>query len=89
MYGQTRDLLKEQLRWPITDRRIASLRYVHDKKVCTATVGQLENQNHRYEIVAIYESSLYIVYTRAPNGAAGVTILVAKEEVTDVEDFDA
>lgn len=89
VYAGITDSLKEQLRWPITPRRIRSLDYIHDKKRCRVEVGQLESQENRYRILAIFESNHYIVFTRADDGGHGVTILVNKDEVTAVEDFRA
>jgi hypothetical protein len=87
VYALARAALTDQLRWPITDRRVFRLDYVHDKKSRSVEVGGLEAQSRRFIILAIFESSVYIVHTRAVNGGAGVTILVSKDEVTEVTDF--
>ena len=87
MYDGMAVALKDQLRTTITDRRIFSLRYTHDKKKRQLQVGQLEQQEKRYEVMAIFESSPYIVFTQAKGGDHGITILVNKDEVTDIEDF--
>lgn len=87
VYTGMMEALKEQLRWPITPRRIFKLKYIHDKKPWQAEVGQLERQGNRYQILAIFESNCYIVFTRDTDGSHGVTILVNKDEVTDIEDF--
>ncbi len=80
--------LVDQFRLPINERRIVSLDYVNGKRNWRLAVGELDNQENRYEILAIFESKSYIVYTRAKNGGTGVTILVDKDEVTAVEYFD-
>lgn len=80
------EILKDQFRWPIVERKIFSLDYVHDKKSLSVEVGQELKQ--RYEVMAILESSSYLVFTRTPSGAAGVTLLVNKAEVESVVDFD-
>jgi hypothetical protein len=82
------DHLKDQLRMPIGTRRIFSIDYTHDKKPWHAEVGQLDQQEKRYEVAAIFESGVYIVFTRAKNGNPGPKILVSKDEVTDVQDFE-
>jgi hypothetical protein len=88
-YQNLFDLLKDQLRMPLTPRRIFSIDYTHDKKQWHAEVGKLEQQERRYEILAIFESAgVYIIVTQAKNGNPGVKILVSKDEVTDVKDFD-
>jgi ABC-type phosphate/phosphonate transport system substrate-binding protein len=81
-------LLKEQLRMPITDRRIYSLSYTHDKRKWRAVVGEREEQEDRYDIVAIFEAKPYIVFTRAQNGGQGLTIMVNPDEITAIEYFD-
>lgn len=87
-YQNIADSLKTQFRLPIEERRIFSLSYVNSKKSWRAEVGRLEEQESRYQIVAIFESKSYIVFTRAQDGTDGLTILVDKTEVTAVEDFD-
>lgn len=89
VYRGIADLLKSQLRLPILERQIYSLSYTNSKKKWFAQVGELEQNEHRYEIVAIFESKQYIVYTRAKTGGAGPIILVDKAEVTAVEDFES
>ena len=87
-YQKLAQLLRLQFRLPIVERRIFNLTYTNSKKEWFAEVGELEEQNGEYEIVAIFESKTYIIFTRAADGRDGVTIMVDKAEVTDVEEFD-
>jgi hypothetical protein len=80
--------LESQFRLPILDHRIFSLSYTNSKKKWYAEVGQLEEQEGRYQIVAIFESKQFIVFTHTPEGKPGPIILVDKDEVTKVENFD-
>ena len=89
VYAEALDALKKQLRWPITPRRIRRMSYMHDKRHHTLEVGQLDDQETRFVVLAIFESSQYIAYTRTPEGRPGVIILVSPEDVTEIEDFDA
>lgn len=82
------DFLKDQLRVVISDRKIFSITYIHDKKEILAQVGQLDQKGGRYEIMAIFESNPYIIYTQGKDGGNGVTILVDKNEIAAVKDFD-
>lgn len=82
------DAVKEQMRVPVTARKIYRLDYVHDKKQLRAEVGKLDPQQGRYEVFAILESRPYIVFTRLSNGGAGLTILVSNDEITEVVDFE-
>ena len=86
-YDEIRKSVKEQLRVQIAERKIFSIDYVHDKKPWRAEVGQLDPQQGRYEVIAIFQSKPHIVFTRSPNGASGLTILVNSDEITEVEDF--
>jgi len=81
--------LESQFRLPILDHRIFSLSYTNSKKKWYAEIGELEEQENRYQVVAILESKQFIVFTHTPDGKPGPIILVDKDEVTEVEDFDA
>jgi len=87
-YQGIADALKRQFRLPIVERRIFSLKYTDGKNKYRVEVGQLEEQEDRYEILAIFECKCFMVVTRAANGSAGPTILVDKSKVTAIEDFD-
>lgn len=87
-YQGMAEALKNQFRMPIDERRIFSLSYINSRKKWHAQVGQMEEQEGRYKILAIFESKPYIVVTQAKNGDQGLTILVDKTEVTAVEEFD-
>lgn len=77
----------DQLKAVVGDRKIFSISYIREKKLCYAEVGQMDQQEGRYQVMAILESSPYIVYTRAKNGTPGVMVLVNKDDVTDIQDF--
>ncbi len=87
VYKSMADSLKSQFRLPILDRRIYSLDYVNSKRRWRAEVGKLEEQEDRYEILAIFESKSYIIYARSKTTNDGLTIMVDKTEVTAIEDF--
>jgi len=88
-YAQIKQALWAQFRLPILEQRISSLNYVNSKRSWRAEVGQEEQQERRYEIVAIFESKHFIIFTRTADGVAGPIILVDKAEVTAVEHFEA
>lgn len=87
VYAQLLDAVKDQMRMPITGRRIHAIKYVHDKKTLTARVGERDPQQGRFEVLAIFESKPYVLATRTPNGGTGVMILVDSNEITEVEEF--
>lgn len=82
------DIAKDQLRWPVTSRKIFRIEYISHKKPFIAEVGRLAPAEHRYEIVAILDSTVYLVVTKAIDGGPGITILVDKSDVTSVIEFD-
>ena len=86
-YESIISVVKDQLRTPITERKIFSINYTHDKKRLRAEVGGLDPQMGRYEVCAIFESKPHIIFTRTEKGEPALTILVNSDEVTAVEDF--
>jgi hypothetical protein len=88
IYGEIKKNLVGIFHLPIEERRVFSLSYTNSKKAWYSEVGQLEEHERRYEVVAILESKQYIVFTRTPHGSPGPMILVDKAEVTGVVDFE-
>lgn len=90
-YLEIKRLVTEQMRVPIVDRRIFSLRYAngkHDKDKWYAEVGRVGQQERHHEVVAILEANVFIIVHRTEHGSAGPIVLVSKDEVTAVEEFD-
>ncbi|MFI5240434.1 MAG: hypothetical protein ACHQUB_01875 [Candidatus Saccharimonadia bacterium] len=69
-------------------QRIYSLDYTHDKKHIHMEVGKLEPLENTYEVIAIFQSNSYVVFTKTKTGANGVTILVSKDEVEKIVEFE-
>lgn len=88
VYAKIKATLHSQLRLPIEDRRIQSLSYTNSRKRWVAEIGELEQQERQYEILAILDAKQYIVFTRSIRGGSGPIILVDKDEVTAVVEFD-
>ena len=90
LYSSIAKQLKSQLGIVLEDDRIFRVTYQRGKKKYAAEVGQLEEHEDHYEIVAIYKTPrLYIVFTQTPEGGTGVSILIDKDEILIVEDFAA
>ena len=87
VYGDIVAAVKDQLKCPITERRIARLVYRNGRRMLTAAVGSQEQMEGHYEVVAILESKFYVVVTKSSNGAAGPCILVDAGDVAVVESF--
>jgi hypothetical protein len=74
--------------YPLTDRRIFSMVYVHEGKTFYAKVGEPETRT-RALVVAILESErLYYVCTGNRGVIRGELIFVGVNEVQDLELFD-
>jgi len=83
--------LKEQ-GLDLTDRRIFSLTYSHSKKRYHSEVGQRDDRVNE-EVIAILESfcpvsGMYLVCTYNRGVLGGEPVLVGKEEVREIIDFE-
>jgi hypothetical protein len=88
-YRKMARALAMQFRLTLVERRIYSISYRNSNKARKLEVGKIEQEHGIYEVMAIFESKTYIVLTRAPDGSDGVTIMVGKQEVEEIEEFDA
>ena len=80
--------IHDQLKISMSGRLIQAVEYTHDKKKCRLEVGQLDQQENRYQIAAIFESKPFMVATLGEGGRPGPTILVNPDEITKIIDFD-
>jgi hypothetical protein len=86
-YASFLEVVKDQMRTKVTDRRIHSIKYVHDRKRYTARVGEPDPQQGRFEVLAIFESTPFAVISRTRSGKDSVMILVNSAEIEEVEEF--
>ena len=84
---ELRKELRSQLGTELTSRQIFSLTYVIDKKAYYAEVGKKDPVQGRGTIAAIYESKVFIVYTRNSRNEPSSIYLVNKEKVSKVVSF--
>lgn len=70
-----------------TDRRIYSIHFHHNGKDYFAEVGKPEPQINE-EVIAILESNTFLICTPNRRVIRGMPILVGKEEVYSIEDFE-
>jgi hypothetical protein len=87
VYAEMKRSLFDQLRMPIVDRRIFKLSYTNSKRDWHVQVGEPGQREPQYEVMAIFESTVFIVLNQTSAGSAGPIVLVDKAEVTGVEDF--
>jgi len=78
---------KKSVGWDVTDRRIFSLTYLHDRKKYHSEVGQPDDRVNE-EVIAILESYTYLVCTHNRGVIRGEPVLVGKEEVKKSIDFE-
>ena len=86
-YSEVRALAMKKSSYPLTDRRIYSLRFLEEgRQEASATVGRL----YRGEtVIAIFESSEpYYVCTHDRGVRYGDPYLVGPHQVTSVEEFE-
>jgi len=91
VYQGIKMFLKDQ-GWHTTDCRIFSLRYTHYNKKYHSQVDQLDDRVNQ-EIVAILEaffgeSFMYLVCTGNYGVYRGSPVMVGKEEVKEILDFE-
>ena len=73
--------------WDVTDRRIFSLTYLHGRKKYHSEVGKPDDRVNE-EVIAILESFIYLVCTHNRGVIRGEPVLVGKEEVKKIIDFE-
>ena len=73
--------------WNVTNRRIFSLNYAHEGKKYYSEVGKLDDRVNE-EVIAILESYTYFVCTPNRGVLRGGPVLVGKEEVNRIIDFE-
>lgn len=87
-YQAIRKFAKETTGWEIIDRRIESLEFSTEYRYTTiAKVGKMLDTNHE-EVIVILESTTYLVCTHNRGALRGMPILVGKNEVLWVRDFN-
>jgi hypothetical protein len=87
LYEASRKFCEQQTGCKIRDRRVYSLRYRHNGQEYFAQVGSLDYTEGL--VLCIFESEVtYFVCTPNRGVLRGPPVLVGREEVSDVEDFD-
>ncbi len=87
-YESMKAVVKYQMGWTVSERRIESITYANGKKKdLTAKVGEFGLIEHQHEVAAIMEANLYLIITKKKNGETGPTILVDPKEVVEIRDF--
>ncbi len=87
IYQATRKFAAETTGWRIEQRRIRSIKFRDHGKMVVATVGKLEPMEGAL-VIAILESTTYLICTPNRGVLRGSPMMVGKDEVTDFEDFD-
>lgn len=87
-YDAIKKFAKEITGWDITDRKIYHIKYRHEGKDYEAKIG--ERETHQGEIViAILESTVtFLVCTPNRGVIRGMPILVGREEIISITDFE-
>lgn len=90
VYDAIKEFLGSELGAAFDDRRVFSLRYVHEGKEYYAEVGKPHNLNGEPVVAILYEPgrNLYHVCTTNRGVARGMSILVGGYSVRSSEDFE-
>ena len=77
---------EETLEWEVSDRRIFSIAYQKQSENFYVEVGQPNPRNGEL-VIAILESTTYLVCTPSRGVLRGMPILIGKSELRDITDF--
>jgi len=88
IYDATKKFATETLRWQVTNRRIQSISFRDKGESVQAEVGKIEPITGE-TLVAILESTTFLLCTPNRGVLRGMPILVGKHEVTSVTEFDS
>lgn len=88
VYDEMVKTVKDQMKMPISERKIYSISYVHEKKNWHAEVGQPDPQRGKYEVLAIFESKPFVIMTRSNAVETPLMMLVTPDEITDIKVFE-
>ena len=88
VYKATKKFAKETTGWDIKDRKIYHIRYRHNGKYYEAKVGEREEVGGE-EVIVILESEVTFLVCTANRGVVrGMPILVGREEIISITDFE-
>lgn len=87
LYQSIKNRVEAELGRTIDRTKIYSLKYTHDGNEYSATVGEKEERVGE-EVIAILESTAYLICTPYRGVVRGGPIMVGKDEVTDVVFFE-
>jgi hypothetical protein len=88
LYEATKRHTVETMGWGIRDKRIRSITFRVQGKAISAVVGQPPSVNSEV-VCAILDSNAYLVCTPNRGYLRGMPMIIGKDEVCDVELFDA
>lgn len=88
VWEATRTFAQENLGWEVGEKRIFRITGVHDGKAIDCEVGKAEPYEGN-TVIAILESNAYLVCTPNRGVLRGEPILVGRQEVDSVIEFDA
>lgn len=87
VWAATKKFAEENLQWKITDRRIFSIKYTHEGKSYYSEVGKQDLRTGEV-VIAILESTTFLVCTPNRGVARGEPMLVGINEVESVINFE-
>lgn len=88
VYNSIIKFCESQFTWKVINRRIFKINFKHDGKYYEAEVGKIEKRTNDIIIAILETDTVYYVCTRYRGVIRGEPILVGKNEITYIEDFD-
>ena len=87
VWEATKKFAEEMLGWEISERRIFSIAYQYKGKNYHVEVGKPDPRSHEL-VIAILESTTYLVCTPNRGVVRGIPILVGQDKVERTTDFE-
>jgi len=87
VWTTTTKIALKNMGWNVSNRRIYRIDYIHDEKDGSYEVGKIAPDNGE-SVIVILESNAYLVCTKTRGVARGLPILMGRDEVWHVKDFE-
>jgi hypothetical protein len=87
IYDATRKFARQTLGWPVSERRIRSIIFRDQNKIVKAEVGHTDPVTGE-KVIAILDSTTFLVCTANRGVSRGMPVLVGKHEVSEEAVFE-
>jgi hypothetical protein len=88
-YQAIKAVVQKTVSYEISDRRIFRIEFTDNRTRVEAEVGKIIRIDRPEVVVAIFESSAYLICTASRGIHGNIPIFVGLQEASKVEDFEA